>query len=441
MSGFRVEAFAASDVGQTRTGNEDNFLKGRFVFAVADGMGGHQAGEIASEQALLPVAAVDGAQLDGVEATTAALVEAIKDANRSVVRQSTENPQLRGMGTTLTAVAVRDGRLHVAHVGDSRAYLLRQGELSQLTEDHTLVEQLVREGRLSRDQISSHPQRSVITRAIGVDREVEVDTLIEELQPGDQILLCSDGLTGPVGDEAIAGILTTQTHGDDAVDALIAAANEAGGPDNITVVLLRVVDAAGAFTGAAPVADDQDETQDLGAAAAPPGTVQQIRTREESGEDWAQAFGRYGGQQGTDDATKGPHQASRRRRWPRVLAGLLGLLVLLGIIGAGGWLIVSRAFFVGVVDGEVAILRGLNQEVAGVALFSVEEVSDVAVDDLSAPVQRALAEGIPIASVAEGERLVERYREEVAEAEIDDEPVTDPTASPTGSPTETASPS
>src|SRR5687768_122861 len=175
---MRITAYAKTDVGRHREGNEDNMFSGSTVFAVADGMGGHVAGEVASETALRPVSELDGATFEDPRAATDSLRAAIEAANRNVVSQAKEDPNLTGMGTTLTAVMVREGHLHLAHVGDSRAYLLRNGEeINQLTTDHTLVEQLVQDGRLSRDEVAHHPQRSVITRAIGVEHSVEVDTL------------------------------------------------------------------------------------------------------------------------------------------------------------------------------------------------------------------------------------------------------------------------
>ena len=263
-----IHAFGATSVGRVRDHNEDNYLAGRTVFAVADGMGGHAAGEVASEAALGPLRLIDGNSFRDPQAATDALAQAVSQANDVVLDQAAENPELRGMGTTLTTVMVRGSRMHLAHVGDSRAYLLRQGMLDLLTEDHTLVAQLVKEGRLTEEQAATHPQRSVITRAIGVEAGVQVDTMHDplELQAGDQVLLCSDGLTGPVSESLIAEILASEPDGDTACRRLIDAANAGGGPDNITCVLLRVegdeaVVAAGPVTRAT---SDDDATAELG---------------------------------------------------------------------------------------------------------------------------------------------------------------------------------
>ncbi len=417
---LHVTAYTGSDVGLVRDGNEDNLFAGATVFAVADGMGGHNAGEVASKMALEPIRALDGQTFDDARAATEALEAAVEAANGAVMREASSNPRHAGMGTTLTAVLVRDGALHLAHVGDSRAYLLRRAEgMDQLTVDHTLVEQLVQDGRLSRDEIATHPQRSVITRAIGVDDDIDVDTLGPlVLQPGDQILVCSDGLTGPVDDRAIADVLTATPDGEDAVRDLLALANDRGGPDNITVVLLRV-DGDGHGAG-----DDGQVT--AGLPADPPRPSIAIRTRPESAShDWAADMGRYG-----DRATaprRGPKPPSRVGR---VLAFLTGVVILLAVLGAGGWLLLSRAFFIGASDdGRVAIYNGLPQEVAGVALYRVRETTDVVVADLPPRRQERIRAGINVADMTEARAAVAEYRSQAGRA-----------AAPAGTPSESPSP-
>jgi PPM family protein phosphatase len=242
---MRLSSFAGTDVGLARSGNEDSHLRGRSVFAVADGLGGHQGGEVASAMAVEPLAALDGRTFADAREAAEALAGGIREANQSILQRGRSDPGLWGMGTTVTAAAVAADRvLQLAHVGDSRAYLLRPGApLRQLTTDHTVVEEAVERGLLTRRQAAVHPQRGVVTRAVGLDPEVRVD-LPEPLAlaPGDQVLLCSDGLTEVVDDDQIAGVLADRADGGDACQALIAAANQAGGPDNVTVVLLRVAD-------------------------------------------------------------------------------------------------------------------------------------------------------------------------------------------------------
>jgi serine/threonine protein phosphatase PrpC len=238
---MRLSSFAGTDVGLARSGNEDSYFCGRTVFAVADGLGGHQGGEVASAAAVEPLAALDGRDFADPGEAAAALVDAIREANSAILDRAAGNPELWGMGTTVTAAAVAGGSfLQLAHVGDSRAYLLRDGTLGQLTTDHTVVGELVRRGRLTPRQAATHPERSILTRAVGLDPRIPVDAPDPlELQPGDQVLLCSDGLTEAVDDDRIAELLAADGDGNAACRALIDTANAAGGPDNITVVLLR----------------------------------------------------------------------------------------------------------------------------------------------------------------------------------------------------------
>jgi PPM family protein phosphatase len=239
---MRLSSFAGTDVGRARSGNEDSYFCGRTVLAVADGLGGHQGGEVASAAAVEPLAALDGREFADPAEAAEELTAAIREANAAILDRAAGDPGLWGMGTTVTAAAPAGERhLQLAHVGDSRAYLLRDGSLEQLSTDHTVVAELVRRGRLTPAQAAIHPERSILTRAVGLDPRIPVDTPDPlELQDGDQVLLCSDGLTEPVDDDQIAQLLSAEPDGNTACQALIDAANAAGGPDNITVVLLRV---------------------------------------------------------------------------------------------------------------------------------------------------------------------------------------------------------
>jgi len=233
---MKVNPGAATDVGRVRSGNEDSFLVAGPIglFAVADGMGGHRGGEVASATALesLRASIARGALID----------DAIVSANESVIDRADVDPDLRGMGTTITALWIRGDESLIGHVGDSRAYLLRGGTLTQITEDHSFVEELVREGRLTPEQAEVHPQRSIITRALGIDRHVDVDVYRVQLRAGDRVLLCSDGLTSMVRASEIATILQRNSDPNAAAAALVDAANEAGGEDNVTAVIIDVVD-------------------------------------------------------------------------------------------------------------------------------------------------------------------------------------------------------
>src|SRR5690349_21037663 len=243
---MRLSSGARTDVGRGRPENEDSVLvdDARGLWAVADGMGGHRAGEVASATAIETLQ-------DAYRAGTP-LNQAVEAANAAVFSKAADDAALRGMGTTLTAVALENGRTALlGHVGDSRAYLLRDGAVTQVTDDHSLVEQLVREGRLSPEEAQRHPQRAIITRALGVDAHVEVDTYRVDLNPGDRLLICSDGLTNMLSDDTIAATLRRHPDPQQAADTLVDMANQAGGDDNITVVILdALADGAGGAGGA-----------------------------------------------------------------------------------------------------------------------------------------------------------------------------------------------
>jgi len=245
-----------SNTGNKRRRNEDSFVVAPPLFAVADGMGGAQAGEVASKLAAAALEDTDPGSAGGEER----VVALIQEANRRVYERSNADPAASGMGTTITAALVEGTRVTFGHVGDSRAYLLRDGVMEQLTEDHSLVNELMKSGKLSPEEAETHPQRSVITRALGTDPDVDVDTFVVEAQEGDLFLICSDGLTTMVGDEDILQLL--ERHHDDldrAAKSLVAAANRAGGEDNITVVAFTI-SADGGDTVQVPTGGADDDT-------------------------------------------------------------------------------------------------------------------------------------------------------------------------------------
>ena len=254
-----VGAYAvASDTGRKRRRNEDNYVVAPPVFAVADGMGGAQAGEVASKLAASTLEnGEDAGELRGVDRVAAL----IQEANRRVYDRATTDPAASGMGTTMTVAVVEGMNVVIGHVGDSRAYLVRQGRMEQLTDDHSLVNELLKSGKLSPEEALSHPQRSVITRAVGTDPDVDIDAFTIDAHDGDVFLLCSDGLTDMVGDEDILDVV--DSHRDDldrAVRLLVAAANRGGGEDNITAVAFRVAPGpAGDETLQLPSQSEPDE--------------------------------------------------------------------------------------------------------------------------------------------------------------------------------------
>jgi PPM family protein phosphatase len=318
----------ASDPGRRRRRNEDSYVVEPPLFAVADGMGGAQAGEVASRLAA-------GAVKDG----SAGVEELIQEANRRVHQRSVEDPEASGMGTTLTVAQVHEDVVSIGHVGDSRAYLVRAGRLEQLTEDHSLVGELLRSGRLSPEEAETHPQRSVITRALGTDPDVDVDLFPVEPQPGDLFLLCSDGLTSMVADDEILGLV--ERHRDDLdrlVKALIKAANKGGGEDNITVIAFELADGDDGGDGASssdleqtavvrPEAVEADPDEDtLTEADGVPTVHPSVDTMVVSADELAAAY-----------EAQSPPAKRRRRRSDALLVVLVlavfALLVLLAVWG------------------------------------------------------------------------------------------------------------
>ena len=266
-----AEQASRTDTGRQRNANEDAYFASPPLFGVADGMGGAQAGEVASQLAAESFEAVSR----GEESPEAYLRAIAKTANARIHHLAQADESRSGMGTTLTAALVDGDEVGFAHVGDSRAYLFRDGELKLLTSDHSLVEELRRQGRLTDEQAEDHPQRSIITRALGPERDVDIDTMTYQARPGDVYLLCSDGLTTMVREDRIASILAAAKTLDEAVSQLVEEANEAGGRDNITVIAFRLEEAE------VPAETDERATL-VGPAAAEAGlTTETIAAAEE----------------------------------------------------------------------------------------------------------------------------------------------------------------
>jgi PPM family protein phosphatase len=326
-----------TDTGRQRRDNEDSAFARAPLFVVADGMGGAQAGEIASR---IAIETFEADLPDGLAAELG-LAERVREANRRIYDSAHEERERAGMGTTLTAAYLEDQSLAIAHVGDSRAYMLRAGSLQRLTRDHSLVDELVRRGKLTEEQAAEHPQRSIITRALGPEPEVEVDTWSYPVRSGDVLLLCSDGLTSMLSEDQVATILTHASTLEQAGDELIAAANAAGGRDNITVVLFEVEDAGGSGSDIeqtmvdvpAPRVDTSDPDTLTGVPAAGTGRVATATTpaRRRPAPTTRPALG--------SDGAPRPDRARRRRaRFAKPVAALVAVVVVLGLIGGGGYL-------------------------------------------------------------------------------------------------------
>ena len=361
-----AEEAVRTDTGRQRNANEDSLFVDAPLFVVADGMGGAQAGEVASR-----AAAESFAQNLPPGPPEKLLEETIEGANRTIHELARKDPSLAGMGTTTTAALVDldSEEVAIGHVGDSRAYRLRAGKFEQLTRDHSLVEEMRRKGQLTDAQAEDHPQRSIITRALGPEPEVEVDLQTVPAQAGDLFLICSDGLTTMLDDEKIAHILARATSLQSAVRALIDEANRAGGRDNITVVLFRLEDADGADGAAGPA--KEGATLIGGDAEAAGLTATEVRKRAAA-----------------EAARKRREEldARPRRRGLRTALRVLVPLVLIAAILAGAWYGNQQIWFLGTDDaGRVALYRGAPYELPfGISLYSERYSSPVQTGSLPA---------------------------------------------------------
>jgi serine/threonine protein phosphatase PrpC len=385
-----AEHWCGTDTGLQRRANEDSLLVRSPLFVVADGMGGAQAGEVASRVA---VETFSEGLHDGSD-PEASLVEQVEQANARINELSQVNVEHAGMGTTITAVYVGEQDVSIAHVGDSRAYCLRDGELLRLTDDHSLVDELIRQGKLTPEEAEEHPQRSVITRALGPEVTVEVDVRSFRGRAGDVYLVCSDGLTTMLAESELLDLLISNVRLRAAGEELIAAANAAGGKDNITVVLLRLENVAtaaerladGHTTITAAVPATMGERLDVPDRRAPPGGL-------DGGERAATA--------GTAVIPRRPRpapHASRlsrgarmRRRLRRLRAPVIALVVM-GMLAAGAYLALQSVYFIGTNQrGLVTMFNGVPYELpGGIKLYSSNYVSGVSASTLPTARRAAL---------------------------------------------------
>jgi PPM family protein phosphatase len=388
---------ATTDTGRVREANEDAFLVEAPLFGVADGMGGHLAGDVASRTAVETI--TTRAEQDS-PGDTGSLARLVREANHEIWKKAQSDASLHGMGTTCTLAMLDDTSLHIAHVGDSRAYLFRDGDLSQITEDHTLVGRMVREGRLRPEEAERHPQRSIVTRALGVDPDVEVDTQTIELREGDRILICSDGLSSMVDQDSIAEVLDDKADPQDASELLVQLANDAGGEDNITAVVIEVAERA---EPPAPLKEEQSSPAPLAEPARADTDPAPIRDRR-------------------DDTVHALTALADRpkRRWLRYL---LGTLVAVGIIVGGGYALLSyslsNSWFVGVNEaGIVTIFQGRPEEVAGFSLSEEHEVSDLALAEVPEFLRDNVRDGLKVDSLEEAEARITDLEERAQDEEF-----------------------
>ncbi|MET8855737.1 MULTISPECIES: Stp1/IreP family PP2C-type Ser/Thr phosphatase [unclassified Streptomyces] len=380
---------AGSHKGMIREGNEDSGYAGPRLLAIADGMGGQAAGEVASSEVISTIVALDD-DVPGSDILTS-LGTAVQRANDQLRLMVEEDPQLEGMGTTLTALLWTGQRLGLVHVGDSRAYLLRDGVLTQITQDHTWVQRLVDEGRITEEEATTHPQRSLLMRALGSGDHVEPDLSIREVRAGDRYLICSDGLSGVVSHQTMEDTLASYQGPQETVQELIQLALRGGGPDNITVIVADVLDIDSGDTLAAQlsdtpvvvgaVAENQHQLHDNGAMQTPAGRASGLG-RPVPGQGGGGEFGPpgsgdttgYVSTNGFGDYTDEDFVKPRSgRRW---LKRSFYVVLTLAVIGGGlygGYRWTQTQYYVGAQDDHVALYRGISQDLAWVSLSKVEK--------------------------------------------------------------------
>lgn len=488
---------ARSDVGRVRSKNDDSAYAGRHLAVVADGMGGHVGGDVASASAVMDLTALDRPGHHGDGATV--LADEIQNANQNLARLVVGNPRLGGMGTTVTALLADEDEIVVAHIGDSRAYRLREDEFHQVTRDHTFVQRLIDEGRLRPDEAESHPHKNVLMRVLGdVDAspEIEVETVRPEI--GERWLLCSDGLNAVVRPETIESVLRSGDDLNEIVDTLVELTLDRGAPDNVTVVVVQVFETDEDAPAAVAAGEEHGEVPDPGFArtsdeitgdAAPEAAA----TGPEPSESSAAALRRdlaarphllvgaaaNATQTGriptvsdsilqrratllqtsapdtladpqevesalhrAEAATPSPHRRRQKRAFTVLALATVGLLLV-----AGGWLTtnwIGSQYYVGEQQGTVAIYNGVSQSLGPISLNDLERTTDLRMEDLPGFAQERVRNAIPAGSLEEAERIVRELRESAPEPGSEPEPrptgtvrwaTSSPATSPTASPT------
>ena len=402
---------AASHVGKIRASNQDSGSVGNHLFVVADGMGGHAGGDVASALAIRHLVGLDRPYGSAEEAREE-IYRGILDAGKELTRAVADHPELTGMGTTLSGMVRVGDKVVVAHIGDSRIYLLRDGVLEQITADHTFVQRLVDSGRITPEEAAVHPRRSVLMRVLGdVDVEPEIDTHVLDTQPGDRWLLCSDGLSGYVAEREIAEILLTTHDPEEACEKLIQASLAEGAPDNVTAVIVHITESDVSpprephVVGSAAGPITYQVTPILKAPRLPALLLHPLRAVDAADEHFEPEEGYL----------EELIEEDRRRATRRKITWSLGVLIVLGALTWGAiasyqW--TQTRYFVGEVDGQVVIFQGVQQNIGPISLSTPFEPTGIPLDSLPLFIQESVQETLPASSLDEARDIVTRLTRE-----------------------------
>ncbi|MGC5172428.1 Stp1/IreP family PP2C-type Ser/Thr phosphatase [Micromonospora sp. DT81.3] len=404
---FEGSSAAISHTGKVRSNNQDSGYAGSNLFVVADGMGGHAGGDVASSLAVTRLESLDRTYSSTAEAERE-LQHAIADAAADLIEMVRERPELAGMGTTVSALVMVDGYAVIAHIGDSRIYLYRDDQLTQITTDHTFVQRLVESGRITEEEARYHPRRSVLMRVLGdMSSDPEVDTFIMPTQDGDRWMLCSDGLSGVVDDAHTAKALGMGIAPGRTADNLLKQALDGGAPDNVTIVIVDVGGQHPLVSGTPTI---------VGSASNPLGVAVPAARSGRSG--WL-----HPNRQAANEPTHFEPAAEfleelieedRRRARRRRVGWIIGLVVVLGllaaaVLGAYNW--TQTLFYVGADDDTVVVFRGIQQGIGPISLSTPYEDTGILLDDLPSFERSTVEETISARSLANAEAIIERLRE------------------------------
>jgi serine/threonine protein phosphatase PrpC len=404
---FQGSSAAISHTGKVRSNNQDSGYAGSNLFVVADGMGGHAGGDVASSLAIARLEALDR-PYDSTAEAERALRDAIADAAVDLIDTVNVRPELAGMGTTVSALIMVDDYAVIAHIGDSRIYLYRDGALTQITTDHTFVQRLVDSGRITPEEARYHPRRSVLMRVLGdMDADPELDTFIMPTQPGDRWLLCSDGLSGVVDDPHTAKAMGMGLAPGRTADSLLKQALDGGAPDNVTIVIVDVGGQHPLFSGTPTIVGSASNPTGVEVPAARPGRTSWLHPNRQAANEPTHF-------EPAAEFLEELIEEDRRRARRRRIGWIVGLALVLVILAGAAWLgyqWTQTRYFVGADDDTVVIFRGIQQNIGPIALSTAYDDTEILLADLPSFSRATVERTISARSLSDAEAIVDRLRD------------------------------